>query len=199
MKVVILAMACGMLFGGESHAFPQFVARVPNADKVPGVQAIGHQNAAGGGRLGVFGEAFRVANAQWTTSLCHADSDGDGATNGEELGDPCCRWSADSNQPVVAASQQVSHPGIRNTWTQQQLAAMKCKEAFDPEATADAAGAAAVAVDTTPTPALASPTAPLNSTTSSASADTEMPSTIDPAGLKETPSPLVPKAPRPSP
>ena len=30
--------------------------------------------------------------AQWTRWLCHRDSDGDGLTNGEELGDPACSW-----------------------------------------------------------------------------------------------------------
>lgn len=30
--------------------------------------------------------------AGWSLSLCGADSDGDGLTNGDELGDPCCNW-----------------------------------------------------------------------------------------------------------
>ena len=29
---------------------------------------------------------------RWTTALCRSDSDGDGKTNGEELGDPFCIW-----------------------------------------------------------------------------------------------------------
>jgi hypothetical protein len=28
----------------------------------------------------------------WTAALCQKDSDGDGLTNGQELGDPCCTW-----------------------------------------------------------------------------------------------------------
>jgi hypothetical protein len=27
---------------------------------------------------------------KWTQTLCLADSDGDGQSNGQELGDPCC-------------------------------------------------------------------------------------------------------------
>ena len=29
----------------------------------------------------------------WSAELCNADSDEDGRTNGEELGDPDCQWS----------------------------------------------------------------------------------------------------------
>ena len=29
---------------------------------------------------------------RWTTALCRSDYDGDGKTNGEELGDPFCIW-----------------------------------------------------------------------------------------------------------
>lgn len=32
----------------------------------------------------------------WTVDLCQKDSDGDGKTNGEELGDPNCTWIAGS-------------------------------------------------------------------------------------------------------
>jgi len=34
---------------------------------------------------------LHVTEAAWST-LCHMDSDNDGLSNGEELGDPCCRW-----------------------------------------------------------------------------------------------------------
>lgn len=176
------------------HAYPRFVSRLPNADGIPGVQAIGHQNTAGGGSLNVFGAAFEAQDTQWTPSLCQADSDGDGATNGEELGDPCCRWSAGRAQQT-ATTAQVSHPGVPNTWTPQQLRAMKCQEAFDPEATS---GNAAL-VDATPAlPAVTvqpSPETPPLNTASSSSVDAELPSTIDPAGLRETPPSLVPNTP----
>ena len=29
----------------------------------------------------------------WTDDLCNADTDADGKTNGEELGDPDCTWT----------------------------------------------------------------------------------------------------------
>lgn len=72
--------------------YQQYVARLPNGDKVPNVPAIGHVNPNGGsGGVNSFGQAFDSMN-KWTLSLCLTDSDGDGQTNGQELGDPCCTW-----------------------------------------------------------------------------------------------------------
>ncbi|XP_033732467.1 tyramine beta-hydroxylase-like isoform X2 [Pecten maximus] len=45
---------------------------------------------------------------KWTRALCEMDSDGDGKTNGEELGDPACVW-VKGNSP--AATNGISHPG----------------------------------------------------------------------------------------
>ena len=44
--------------------------------------------------FGYAGKAFAAAGQLWTLTLCSADSDGDGLSNGEELGDPCCTGSA---------------------------------------------------------------------------------------------------------
>ena len=43
------------------------------------------------------------------TRVCRLDSDGDGKTNGQELGDPNCTWKP-GMRPV--RSQAVSHPGL---------------------------------------------------------------------------------------
>nr|KAG5701886.1 hypothetical protein BaRGS_014951 [Batillaria attramentaria] len=50
----------------------------------------------------------------WTRALCEADSDGDGLTNGQELGDPDCVWKAGD---IPASSSNISHPGICDPWT----------------------------------------------------------------------------------
>lgn len=74
----------------------EFVALVPNGANVPGVKAIGHSDGTGAGEedtVNDFGKAFEEAGEKWTTELCQADTDGDGQTNGQELGDPCCVWS----------------------------------------------------------------------------------------------------------
>ena len=39
-----------------------------------------------------FGRDFAAAGYRWTVQLCHMDSDRDGRTNGQELGDPECVW-----------------------------------------------------------------------------------------------------------
>jgi len=59
--------------------------------------------------LNAFGTAFVAAGSQWTAGLCGADSDGDGFTNGEELGDPSCSWTAGA---VPARTVNISHPGL---------------------------------------------------------------------------------------
>jgi hypothetical protein len=41
---------------------------------------------------GAFCENFHAAGDQWTAALAALDSDGDGATNGTELGDPYGGW-----------------------------------------------------------------------------------------------------------
>ncbi|XP_041357677.1 temptin-like [Gigantopelta aegis] len=55
-----------------------------------------------------FGLDFHAAGKRWTGALCRQDSDGDGRTNGEELGDPSCQWSVGDTP-----SHRVSgHPGF---------------------------------------------------------------------------------------
>ena len=49
-----------------------------------------------------------ISFQQWDECLCRADSDGDGKTNGEELGDPDCVWTM-GDEPEM--TQGISHPG----------------------------------------------------------------------------------------
>jgi hypothetical protein len=63
----------------------------------------------GGGPRNQFGLDFAAAGYTWTTDLCQLDSDGDGRTNGEELGDPLCVWTEGST-PVRTTD--ISHPGL---------------------------------------------------------------------------------------
>ena len=46
---------------------------------------------------------------KWDRCLCETDSDGDGKTNGEELGDPLCTWSP-GNVPTRTTA--ITHPGV---------------------------------------------------------------------------------------
>lgn len=48
---------------------------------------------------------FAAAGHTWTHALCMKDSDGDGRTNGEELGDPGCKWNVGDKPADVARGQ----------------------------------------------------------------------------------------------
>ncbi|XP_062608799.1 temptin-like [Saccostrea cucullata] len=86
------------------HRFPNRVLfhRGQAAEK----QALIDQGESIAGRsfplLNVFGEAYKSANFQWAL-ICNLDSDGDGLSNGAELGDPNC---------VFASGTPIGHPGI---------------------------------------------------------------------------------------
>ena len=103
--VALLSVLSGSL------AYPSFRYKIPNGERVPcpegaegctwteddilGLQGswrcngLGHSTCAGGGALNAFGVDFVAHTFEWQ-SVCGLDSDGDGDTNGEELGDPCC-------------------------------------------------------------------------------------------------------------
>ncbi|KAG1699910.1 hypothetical protein DVH05_012349 [Phytophthora capsici] len=91
-------------------ARPTYVALIPNGGNVKGFPALGHVNPEGGGANNDFGLDFASAGKSWTKEFCEKDSDGDGQTNGQELGDPCCEWVESSNA-VVKWKEGVSHPG----------------------------------------------------------------------------------------
>jgi hypothetical protein len=81
---------------------------VPNSLNIEHAAGIGHVSPKGGGSLNNFGKDFKRNKYTWTKELCELDSDGDGKTNGEELGDPCCVWSPGDIPSRVWA---ISHPG----------------------------------------------------------------------------------------
>ncbi|OWZ19176.1 hypothetical protein PHMEG_0006617 [Phytophthora megakarya] len=89
--------------------FEMYVSMIPNGGSVPGVKALGHTNPDGDGTVNGFGEDFASALYMWTDKLCNKDSDGDGQTNGQELGDPCCEW--DLLALSARWTEGVSHPG----------------------------------------------------------------------------------------
>ncbi|XP_065179304.1 uncharacterized protein LOC135809805 [Sycon ciliatum] len=111
----------------SSLAFPAFIPLIPNLGAaasdgqsnvpapfgVDGVmcQSIGHVAQCNGppsGAGNVFGRAFIASGGNWTT-VCPQDSDGDGYTNGEELGDPSCSFSPGA---TPERSTNLSHPGF---------------------------------------------------------------------------------------
>ena len=100
--------------------------RIPNGRNVPGAAGIagGAWHAVGhitprpqehpayvldGFPRNPFGEHFKEHGFEWTPELCRLDSDDDGLTNGQELGDPQCVWRQ-GDEPY--RSFNISHPGV---------------------------------------------------------------------------------------
>ena len=111
--VILLLLAVSAPFVA---AFENYQNNIPNGRTVvrngqtwPGV---GHENRAGGGARNPFGAAFAAAGRSWTSALCQADTDGDGFTNGEELGDPSCTWTAGGTPSRTTG---ISHPGYADS------------------------------------------------------------------------------------
>lgn len=107
-------LACRLLH--VTVGYPMFQQNIPNGEIVPSPcnpnhvwQGVGHQAKGGGGPRNPFGLAFAANGYTWTTALCRADSDGDGRTDGQELGDPDCTWVKGH---VPKTSHGLSHPGI---------------------------------------------------------------------------------------
>ena len=85
----LAALAFGLAsFAASVCAHEKYVQLNPNGDNA-GVKAIGHTNPNGGGRTNQYGSDFdKIGRNNWNQALCQRDSDGDGQTNGLELGDP---------------------------------------------------------------------------------------------------------------
>ncbi len=105
------------------------------------IAALGHVRPSGRGPLNPFGVAFHRAGRAWTRTLCEADSDEDGRSNGAELGDPTCSWKENGDGAEAAGDAEtaalsweekerarwetnalmtfgllLTHPGVANDW-----------------------------------------------------------------------------------
>uniref|UniRef100_A0A2C9JLJ9 Copper type II ascorbate-dependent monooxygenase C-terminal domain-containing protein n=1 Tax=Biomphalaria glabrata TaxID=6526 RepID=A0A2C9JLJ9_BIOGL len=96
-------------------SFRSFQHRIPNGDYVPHPckpnniwEGVGHFLDEGTGFRNPFGEDFEKEGKIWTEALCRKDSDGDGLTNGQELGDPDCVWKEND---LPSRQRGLSHPG----------------------------------------------------------------------------------------
>lgn len=127
-KLIRAATCCVLVL--PVNSIPRFRNLIPNGYQlvIRGelISGIGHINHAGEGKLNSFGKDFILMGGKWTevhcmgtqSCLCHKDSDGDGYSNGQELGDPKCIWtggkapSAASYHPGEGSSCLTCHSGI---------------------------------------------------------------------------------------
>ena len=72
--------------------YPQYRDKIPNGMKVPHPckknsvwDGVGHLAWTGGGKRNPFGDDFAANGHDWS-KVCKLDSDGDGKSNGDELG-----------------------------------------------------------------------------------------------------------------
>ena len=84
-------MPAATLFSAAA-GHPYLALRLPNG----GVRGKSTGHCCGATQ---FRWAFQDAGFVWTEALCRADTDGDGQTNGLELGDPCCVWTGGDDVP----------------------------------------------------------------------------------------------------
>ena len=104
---------------GQADARPARVGQLPNGSVIGCASC--HVNPSGGGTLTAFGRDInnnylvpsgRTGVVQWNAMLAMLDSDGDGVSNGQELGDP-------DGDGTVDSSIQVTNPGDPNSFVQQ--------------------------------------------------------------------------------
>ena len=105
---------------GQADARPARVGQLPNGSMIGCASC--HVNPSGGGTLTSFGRDInnnyltqpgRSGQVVWNAMLAMLDSDGDGVSNGRELGDP-------DGDGTVDASIQVTNPGDPNSFVPQQ-------------------------------------------------------------------------------
>jgi len=165
---------------GTCQALRTFQDKIPNGDSVPNKCAtndgdqwagVGHLAIAGTGPRNDFGVAFKAANLVWTTDLCMEDTDGDGVTNGAELGDPECVWTegatpagAATGHPAICEPVNTSDCITKNSWIQDCPA----KDVGLVTVATDAATAAADSTTVAPDTATEAATAGSNAETTTA-------------------------------
>jgi hypothetical protein len=119
MRKIVVGIAVGVIgIAGYAVGRPTFssLGVVPNLSNVPGIstQCQSCHVGSGGGVLNLFGETVEanlVGGVPDWSQIFKIDSDGDGYSNGQELGDPYGWWR--SGQPNPGLASKITNPGDR--------------------------------------------------------------------------------------
>jgi len=127
-----------LLLLASAAAYRQDLAKLPNGNSYG--LTLGHP----GGNTKVptkIASTFYQAGQTWNKAFCMADADGDGQSNGLEMGDPCCKWTMGQtpqfttglSDPNSAASTTLTKPCIMahaNAQANQNLQCPVCIQAL---------------------------------------------------------------------
>ncbi len=89
-RSILVALAAVALLALTASAFPGDLNGMPNGQSY-GI-TLGHPNGNKKQTTGI-ARGYYGAGQRWSQAFCQADSDGDGQSNGLEMGDPCCVWT----------------------------------------------------------------------------------------------------------
>lgn len=100
-----------MLLNSYVAGYPSYNANVPNGNLAPpSAIELGHPMGATK-RYTAFANAYTSGGRKWTVALCRGDADGDGQSNGLELGDPCCVWTVGAAPRFMDGLSDPNNPG----------------------------------------------------------------------------------------
>lgn len=111
-----IILTCIFLISNITFSRDFRVNQIPNGSKYQCLNC--HTSSAGGGSLNAFGTEIKnnfltsknaSGNVIWNATLANIDSDKDGFSNGNELGDPLGTWKSGNSNPGIFAN--VTLPG----------------------------------------------------------------------------------------
>lgn len=105
-KVTVIAGLALLSIQLGALAHPSYVSKIPNGSTLSCANChVGGDASAG---LTAFGDTFALTHT-WSAAMAATDSDGDGFSNGQELGDPKGIWTPGAALPIPGAN--VGNPG----------------------------------------------------------------------------------------